>query len=275
MFKRIKNSLIFLWYFSSGVIVTLTTLFIIIYIFKKGLSVITLEFLLDTPKGMPLGVKGGIFPAIIGSLFLISIACISASILGISTALYLSFYCVSKKTLNFYHLVISSMSGVPSILLGLFGYSFLVYFCKFGISLLSGGITLGIMIFPYIEVVCEKCFQEVDKDLIISSYSLGVNKFYTIIKIVLPLCHGEIFASIILSGGFALGAAAPIMLTSAVISAPIPDSFLSPVMALPYHLYMLVSQGISFDRAYGTATIILILLLFLNLTAPLLRQKRR
>ncbi len=92
------------------------------------------------------------------------------------------------------------------------------------------------MIFPYIEVVTEKAIEEVDKKLIVSSYSLGIDKTYTFFKIILPQCIEEIVSGIMLSGGFAMGATAPIMLTSAVISAPTPDSIMSPVMALSYHL---------------------------------------
>ncbi len=119
---------------------------------------------------------GGVFPAIVGSLFLMSIACIFASILSIATSIYTVFYCRSKRIEGLIHLIVQSMAGIPSIVLGLFGYTLLVLNLKLGRSLLSGGITLGIMIFPYIEVRVEKTLREVDKAIIASSYALGVSK---------------------------------------------------------------------------------------------------
>lgn len=266
--KRIlQNILLGIWYFISSFIVISIIIYIFVYIFKKGIGTISLEFLTDYPKGMPLGMEGGILPAILGSLSLIGIACISAGVLGISTAIYLTLYCKSNKLKNIIHLIISSIAGIPSIVIGLFGYSFLVYFLRFGISLLSGGITLGIMIFPYIEIISEKAIGEVDKKLIISSYALGISKSYTFFRIILPKCKAEIISGIVLSSGFALGAAAPVMLTAAVISAPNPNSFFSPVMALPYHLYILITQGISQEKAYATSLVLIFLIILINLLA--------
>lgn len=275
MSRFLKNIPFALWYFISTFIVVSIVIFIFGYIFIKGASAINLQFILDSPKGTPLGMEGGILPAILGSLALVLIACISSAILGISTAIYLCFYCNKESIITLVHLIVNCIAGIPSIVLGLFGYSFLVYFCNFGVSLISGGITLGIMIFPYIEVIAEKSIREVDKNLIFSSYALGVDKCYTFFYIILPSCKGEILSGIIMSGGFAMGAAAPVMLTSAVVSAPNPDSLFSPVMALPYHLYILVSQGISFEKAYGTALVLIIIVIILNFTAALLVEKRR
>ncbi|MCS4454635.1 phosphate ABC transporter permease PstA [Clostridium botulinum] len=249
--------------------------FIIAYVFKNGIHTINKDFLLDNPKGMPLGKGGGIFPAIVGSLLLMFISSITASILGIATAVYLTLYNKNKKIDSIIHIIIHSISGIPSIVLGLFGYSFLVFSLDLGVSLLAGAITLSIMIFPYIEVVTEKAIEEVDKKLIVSSYSLGIDKTYTFFKIILPQCIEEIVSGIMLSGGFAMGATAPIMLTSAVISAPTPDSIMSPVMALSYHLYILISQGISMENAYGTAFVLMSILIILNFLSMLIVRRRR
>lgn len=270
MKKIVKDILFGIWYFISGFIVISIILYIFLYILKKGIGVITIEFLTERPKGMPLGMEGGILPAILGSLSLIGIACISAGILGISTAIYLTLYCENNKLRDIVHLIISSIAGIPSIVIGLFGYSFLVYFLGIGISLLAGGITLGIMIFPYIEVVSEKAINGVDKKLVLSSYALGISKSYTFFKIILPKCCGEIVSGIVLSSGFALGAAAPVMFTAAVISAPNPNSLFSPVMALPYHLYILVTQGISQEKAYGTSLVLIFLVVLINIIANVL-----
>ncbi|MHB9943018.1 phosphate ABC transporter, permease protein PstA [Clostridium sporogenes] len=275
MKKSLKDILLLLWYFLSTFLVIFIVFFIIAYVLKNGIHTINKDFLLDNPKGMPLGKEGGIFPAIVGSLLLMFISSITASILGIATAVYLTLYNKNKKIDSIIHIIIHSISGIPSIVLGLFGYSFLVFFLDLGVSLLAGAITLSIMIFPYIEVVTEKAIEEVDKKLIVSSYSLGIDKTYTFFKIILPQCVEEIVSGIMLSGGFAMGATAPIMLTSAVISAPTPDSIMSPVMALSYHLYILISQGISMENAYGTAFVLMSILIILNFLSMLIVRRRR
>ncbi|MDU6334174.1 MAG: phosphate ABC transporter permease PstA [Clostridium sporogenes] len=275
MKKSLKDILLLLWYFLSTFLVIFIVFFIITHVIKNGIHTINKDFLLDNPKGMPLGKEGGIFPAIVGSLLLMFISSITASILGIATAVYLTLYNKNKKIDSIIHIIIHSISGIPSIVLGLFGYSFLVFFLDLGVSLLAGAITLSIMIFPYIEVVTEKAIEEVDKKLIISSYSLGIDKTYTFFKIILPQCVEEIVSGIMLSGGFAMGATAPIMLTSAVISAPTPDSIMSPVMALSYHLYILISQGISMENAYGTAFVLMSILIILNFLSMLIIRRRR
>ncbi|APQ74388.1 phosphate ABC transporter permease PstA [Clostridium botulinum] len=275
MKRSLKDILLLLWYFLSTFLVVFIVFFIIAYVFKNGIHTINKDFLLDNPKGMALGKEGGIFPAIVGSLLLMFISSITASILGIATAVYLTLYNKNKKIDNIIHIIIHSISGIPSIVLGLFGYSFLVFSLDLGVSLLAGAITLSIMIFPYIEVVTEKAIEEVDKKLIVSSYSLGIDKTYTFFKIILPQCIEEIVSGIMLSGGFAMGATAPIMLTSAVISAPTPDSIMSPVMALSYHLYILISQGISMENAYGTAFVLMSILIILNFLSMLIVRRRR
>ncbi|BAQ12474.1 phosphate ABC transporter permease [Clostridium botulinum B2 128] len=275
MKRSLKDILLLLWYFLSTFLVVFIVFFIIAYVFKNGIHTINKDFLLDNPKGMALGKEGGIFPAIVGSLLLMFISSITASILGIATAVYLTLYNKNKKIDNIIHIIIHSISGIPSIVLGLFGYSFLVFSLDLGVSLLAGAITLSIMIFPYIEVITEKAIEEVDKKLIVSSYSLGIDKTYTFFKIILPQCIEEIVSGIMLSGGFAMGATAPIMLTSAVISAPTPDSIMSPVMALSYHLYILISQGISMENAYGTAFVLMSILIILNFLSMLIVRRRR
>ncbi|GAA0062480.1 phosphate ABC transporter, permease protein PstA [Clostridium sporogenes] len=275
MKKSLKDILLLLWYFLSTFLVVFIVFFIIAYVIKNGIHTINKDFLLNNPKGMPLGKEGGIFPAIVGSLLLMFISSITASILGIATAVYLTLYNKNKKIDGIIHIIIHSISGIPSIVLGLFGYSFLVFFLDLGVSLLAGAITLSIMIFPYIEVVTEKAIEEVDKKLIVSSYSLGIDKTYTFFRIILPQCIEEIVSGIMLSGGFAMGATAPIMLTSAVISAPTPDSIMSPVMALSYHLYILISQGISMENAYGTAFVLMSILIILNFLSMLIVRRRR
>ncbi|TCO72685.1 PstA family ABC transporter permease [Marinisporobacter balticus] len=263
--KRTNKHLgIKLWSILSGSILIFLVLYMNIYIFSKGKEGLSIDFLMDMPKGFPLGTDGGIFPAIIGSIYFTSIACFFAGMIAIATAIYLNFYCTNKRIYGGIHMVIQSTAGIPSIVLGLFGYTFLVVHLNFGISLLSGGMVLGIMIFPFIEVKVEKAFQEISKELIYASYALGISKAYTFFKIILPICFGEIISAIALAGGFAMGAVAPIIFTGGVLYAPEPKGIFSPAMALPYHLYILIGEGISIENAYKTAAVLLVLLLVLN-----------
>lgn len=265
MKERTKTALFKLWIILSAVIVFSSVAFIFIYIIKNGIGSISFEFIFGKPEGIPLGAEGGVFPAIVGSLLLMLIACIFATILAISTAVYVTFYCESKKIESIVHIIVQCMAGVPSIVLGLFGYTLLVANLKLGRSLLSGGITLGIMIFPFIEVRVEKTLREVSSSLLNSSYALGVSKSYTLFKLILPMCNTDIVSAITLAGGFAMGAAAPIILTAAVIFAPIPSSLSSPVMALPFHLYILTGEGISLEKSYATALVLIMLLFIINI----------
>ena len=267
MKKSILYKLIKLWCITSVIILTFIISTMFLYILNKGASGLSFKFIFGLPQGTPLGAEGGIFPAIIGSLYLLIISCSFATLLGISTSIYLVFYCKNSKFKYMFNLIISSISGIPSIILGLFGYTFLVYHLNLGRNLLSGGLTLGIMILPYIQVQTEKILSEVAPEYIRNSYALGISKSYTIYKLILPLCIGELISVVILSGGFAMGAAAPIIMTAAVINAPVPKSIFSPVMALPYHLYILIGEGISIQNAYATALILLILLLLINFLA--------
>lgn len=275
MKENIQDNLFKIWIIISTVLVATITLFIMGYIFKRGLGIINLEFIFGSPKGIPLGSEGGILPAIIGSILLMILACLFASILAISTAIYISFYCNSKKESDIIHLIIQCMAGIPSIILGMFGYTFLVLYLNISRSLLTAGLTLGIMIFPFIEVRVEKIINEIDSNIINASYALGVTKYYTIRKIVLPIYRTEIISTILLAGGFAMGATAPIILTGAVIFAPIPNSLLEPVMALPFHLYILTGEGISLEKSYGTAAILIIILLIINILSLIVTKKRK
>lgn len=274
MSEKIKDSILKMWIIISGIIVFTIVGYILGYIFKNGIGSINLEFIFEDPKGMPIGSEGGIFPAIVGSLFLMLISCIFASILAISTSIYTVFYCKSKRIEGLIHLIVQSMAGIPSIVLGLFGYTLLVLNLRLGRSVLSGGITLGIMIFPYIQIRVEKTLREVEKDIIGSSYVLGMSKAYTIYKLILPLCKADIISAITMAAGFAMGAAAPIILTAAVLFAPIPKSLSAPVMALPFHLYMLTGEGISLEKAYGTALVLIMILLIINILSIILNIKK-
>ena len=275
MQKVRDNWLFLLWLIASALIVLAVIGFIIGYIFLHGIKSISLEFLLSHPEGIPLGSEGGILPAIVGSLLLTLIACGFASVLAVVTAIYISFYCQSRQLETLIHIIVQCMAGVPSIVVGLFGYTFLVAKLNLGRSLLSAGLTLGVMIFPFIEVRVEKSLREFSSAILQSSYALGVSKAYALLNLILPQCKGDIVAAVTLAGGFAMGAAAPIILTGAVIFAPIPRSLSSPVMALPFHLYILTGEGISLDKAHATALVLMALVFAINIVSITLTCGRK
>lgn len=264
-----------LWVRASAVFVIAIILFIILFITVKASKIVDLNFILDRPRGMPLGMEGGIFPAVMGSLYFTLIAAFFASITAILTAVYIKFYAKNNKIITLMQLVIQAITGIPSIVLGLFGYSFLVVYLKLGVSLLAGGLTLGLMIFPFIEIRVEKILNEIADQLIYSSYALGLSKSYTFFHLVLPTAFNEIMASVSLAASLAMGAAAPIILTGAVINASTPKSIFSPAMALPYHLYILVGEGISLEMAYAAAAVLLALLFLINFAVLIIIYLRK
>ena len=263
--------LLFLYSFLSFLLIFSALLFFFLYIFYKGYKVISPSFLLEAPKGMVLGEEGGIFPAITGSLAFSLTALVLSGLPSLFTALFMVFYAKEGRKKECMHFFIHLLSGVPSIVLGLFSYSLFVYQLKLGRSVLSGAIALAIMIFPFMEIRMEKIFEEVPKSYLQSSESLGCSKGYTLRKLVLPYTLPELLSTMLLAFCFALGATPPILFTGGVAFAKSPTSLLSPAMALPLHLYLLLVQGgSSLSRAYGTALVMLFLLLIGNGIASLL-----
>lgn len=258
----------------SGALVFFLVGFLFLYIFFKGYKVINLNFLLDVPQGMVLGQEGGIAPAIIGSFLSTFIACGVAGFFGIFTSIHLVFYEKNQRKIKIIQSIIKCIGGIPSIVFGLFGYTLFTLYFGFGKSIISGGLTLGIMIFPVVEIRIEKSLREIDENILKASYSMGVSKFYTIYKIGIPYCLKEIIASILLGYNYAIGATAPIMFCMAVINSPISFDIKKPAMSLSYHLYTLMTQGISMEMAYGTAFILLALIVVVTIIFQILLRKR-
>ncbi|MDD3654855.1 MAG: phosphate ABC transporter permease PstA [Desulfotomaculaceae bacterium] len=258
-------------FWSAGLVILLVLTGIIGYLLLRGGSSLTLEFLTTAPKGLPLGTGGGVLPAIKGTLMLVLIAVLAAAAPGLITAIYLSEYGESSKFRALVNITIQCMAGIPSIVTGLFGYAFFVVYLGFGISLLAGGLSLGIMIFPVIVLTARDALLAVNEQYRLAGAALGVSRWYMLHRVIIPQSAPAILSGILLAMGYAAGATAPIMVTAAVISAGMSGGLMEPVMALPYHLYILFSQHISMEKAYGTALLLVLLLLFLNVTALLLK----
>lgn len=265
-----KGKMTKLWAYVSIALVVASILFLFVYVFIRGAGTITWEFLSQPPKGAILGMEGGVWPAIVGSLCFTAVAIVLGGIPAIAAALYIVFYCENRRIEKAFHTVIRCISGIPSIVLGLFAYSFLVRELQWGRCILSSSVALGIMILPFVEVRAEKAFQELPKAVVLSSYALGCSKRYTIMKIVLPACKGELISGLMLGGCYAMGATPPLIFTGGVAYASIPTSLMKPAMALPLHLYLLLAQGAtSFDMAYGTALVMMTIILISNLLATI------
>lgn len=262
------------WAIASMVAVCSVILFLFIYVFVNGASVISWEFLTAAPQGAVLGSSGGIFPAIIGSLWFTAVAVVIGGIPAIACALFVVFYCKSAKVVRIIHTIIQCISGIPSIVLGLFAYSFFVRDLDWGRCILSSGIALAIMVMPFIETRAEKAFRELPKNLIMSAEALGVTKTHCIFTIVLPATIGELASGLILGACFAMGATAPLIFTGGVAFASLPSSVMDPAMALPLHLYLLTAQGApSFDIAYGTALVMMAIIMISNLAVTVYSQR--
>lgn len=273
---RITERLVKAWAYVSMALVVFAIIFLFLFVFAQGAGSISWEFLTQPPKGAVLGEEGGIFPAIVGSLCFTGMSVLLATPPAAATALYVVFYSRSRRWTALIRLVVQCMAGVPSIVLGLFSYSFFVRDLGLGRCILSASSALAVMILPFIEVRAEKAFRELPPQAIACSYTLGCSKGYTILKLVLPVCRGELVSGMILGGCYAMGATAPLMFTGGVAYASLPDSLLSPAMALPLHLYLLLAQGAtSMNTAYGTAFVMMLLILVSNLLATAYGRKQK
>ena len=262
------------WAYGSGLLVLAVVFFVFLYILVKGGGVISPEFMLDYPKGIPLGMSGGIFPAIMGSILLGIVAAAVASFFSLATALYLSFYCHNRLIYEVNRFLIQCVSGIPSIVLGRFGYGFFLMDLGLPRSVLSAGLTLAVMIIPFITLRLEKIFREFSRETIEASLDLGISLSYTICVVLLPSCRRAIATTIALASAFAMGATAPIMYTGAVLYTGYVPDLTDPFMALPYHLYILVNDGYSVEMAYGTAFVLIALLLLINLLCQSLKERK-
>ena len=259
-------------------LIVLVIAYIIIDIVWNGLPAINWEFLTGFPRCS--GAEGGILPAIVGTLCLVLGTIVVAMPLGVATAVYLSEYAGKGRFTRTIRSAITTLAGVPSIVFGLFGLGLFVLFLNFGASILAGSLTLACMILPVIIVSSEEALQAVPQSLREGSLALGATKWETIYKNVLPYSIPGMLTGAILGIGRAAGETAPILLTVAAFYLPkLPNSIFDQVMALPYHLYVLATQHPDADKVrpmqYGTALVLLVLVLGMNLVAIMLRNRFR
>jgi len=226
-----------------------------------GLPALSWEFLTQPPKD--LGRAGGIFPAIVGTLYLVLGAIAIALPLGVGAAIYLVEYTREGRITKIIRTGVDLLNGTPSIVFGLFGFAFIVLYLNVGVSLLAGQITLALMVLPTVIRTTEESLKNIPQSLREGSLALGATQWQTISRVVLPPAVPGIVTGAILSIGRAAGETAPIMFTAVVFSSRfLPTSELQPVMALPYHLFILATNvpGASTNK-YGTALVLLLLVI--------------
>ena len=262
----------------SALIITIALIGILTYIFFHGFRAISWDFLTLPPTDSM--TAGGIMPAIVGTLYL-TIGAISVALpLGVVSAIYLTEYAKQGRWIRIIRIGVNCLAGVPSVVFGLFGLGFFVVFLKFGSSILAGSLTLGILILPTVIGASEEALKSVPQTFREASLALGVSKWSTIARIVLPSALPGILTGSILGVGRAAGETAPIMFTAAAFfTASLPKSIFDEVMALPYHIYVLATAGTHIEQTrslqYGTVLVLVGLVLGIDLIAILIRSSMR
>jgi phosphate transport system permease protein len=272
MSQRIAFGLITL----AAVVVILPILYIIGYVVVQGVGAVTWTFLTEMPRN---GMKaGGLLPAILGTLLLTVGTAATAVPIGVGGAIYLSEYAKDNAGTRAIRIAIINLAGVPSVVYGLFGLGLFVIFLNFGTSILAGSLTLGIMTLPVIISTAEEALRAVPQSFRLVSTSLGGTRWQTIRRVVLPQALPGIITGIILGIERAAGETAPILFTAVAFFLPqLPSSVFDQTMALPYHLYVISTQvpGMPIRIQYGTALVLLLFILSMNLLATLIRRHYR
>lgn len=266
--------------FSLLTLVALVTVFpivmVVAYIIKEGAPALSWEFLTAMPRdGMR---AGGILPAIVGTFYLTLGTAIFSVPLGIAAAIYLSEYAPENWATRLIRIAIINLAGIPSVVYGLFGLGLFVIFLKFGTSILAASLTLSIMTLPVIISASEEALRAVPQAFRTVSISLGGTQWQTIRRIVLPQALPGILTGVILGLERAAGETAPILFTGAAFFLPrLPNSPLDATMALPYHLFVISTQvpEMPFQIQYGTALVLIVFVLGMNVIATLIRSRAR
>ena len=236
-------------------------IFVIVFILCKGLPVLSLGFLFENPQEM--GKAGGIFPTLVGTLILPLVAILIALPAGVGTAVYLSEYTVENPATRIIRFGIDCMAGIPSIIFGLFGFIFFVTTLKMGWCILSGALTLAIMVLPTIIRTAEEAIKAVPASYREVSCSLGATRLETVLKVVLPNALPGIMTGVMLSIGRCIGETAAVIFTAGA-SLRLPHSVFDSTRTMAVHFYILAREGISNENAYGTAAVLILSVLLVN-----------
>lgn len=273
--KQLSQAIAFTVFKLMSYAVVAILILILGFIITKGIGVISWDFLTKAPEeGMT---KGGIYPAIVGTLCLVAGSSLFSFPIGIMSGIYMNEYASGSKIAAFIRIMTNNLSGVPSVVFGLFGMALFVNTLGFGDSILAGSLTLGLLSLPLVIRTTEESLKAIDNNFREGSLALGATKLQTIRKVILPMAFPNIITGLILSIGRVSGETAPILFTVAAYFLPkLPDSIFDQVMALPYHLYVISTSGTDIEAsrgiAYGTALVLIAIVLLVNLLANFLRN---
>jgi phosphate transport system permease protein len=273
--KRIIQGAAFSIFGAISFLVVAVLFVILGFIAVKGIGVISWEFLTAMPdQGMT---QGGIFPAIVGTACLMVGSMIFAFPIGVLSGIYINEFLKDSYFKRFIRMMTDNLAGIPSIVFGLFGMALFVNYLKFGDSIIAGSLTLGLLVLPVVIRTTEEALKSVEDSLRVGSLALGATKLQTIRRVVLPVAFPNIITGLILSIGRVSGETAPILFTVAAYFLPrLPNSIFDQVMALPYHLYVITTSGTDIEEsrpmAYGTALVLIFIVLLINVAASALRK---
>lgn len=256
-----------------AILVVIPIVLVILFVLYNGIGAINWEFITAAPRnGMR---EGGIWPALLGTIFLTCGTAIISFPLAIGAAIYLSEYAADNRMTRMVRLAIVNLAGIPSIVYGLFGLGAFVLFLQFGTSILAGSLTLGILTLPVVISTAEEAILAVPQSFRVVSISLGGTRWQTVREVVVPQSLPGIITGIILGLERAAGETAPILFTVAAFYLPrLPSSIFDQTMSLPYHLYVISTQvpGMPLSVQYGTALVLLVLVLSLEVVATTIRS---
>ncbi len=241
-------------------------------VLSHGIPVLNTTFFTESPRAM--GREGGIYSTIVSTLYLVVLALAIAAPLGVGAAVFLVQYKKQDALLSVIRFATESLAGIPSVIFGIFGFTFFVIYLKMGWSILSGGLTLALMIFPIIVRTSEEAIKAVPDSVREASMALGATRWQTTSLIVLPSALPGILTGIVLSIGRAVGESAAVLLTAGS-ALGVPLSLLDPGRSMSVHLYVLATEGISMERAYATGSVLVIVVMLVNLLANSLTAKRK
>lgn len=273
--KKMSEKMMFSIFRLFSFVIVVILILILGFLIIKGLGVISWDFLTKAPEaGMT---KGGIFPAIVGTFYLMIGSSLFAFPIGIMSGIYMNEYAKSGKLLTFIRVMTNNLSGIPSIVFGLFGMALFVSYLDFGDSILAGSLTLGLLSLPIVIRTTEEALKDVPNSFREGSLALGATKIQTIWHVILPAAMPRIITGLILSLGRVSGETAPILFTCAAYFLPnLPTGIFDQCMALPYHLYVVSTSGTDIEAqqpiAFGTALVLIVIVLAVNMLATVLRR---
>lgn len=259
-------------FWASGLVTVLILLVIIGYIILKGFPALTPEFILSEPVDS--GRAGGIAPMIVSSIYVTLIAGIIATPMGVGAAIYMTEYATEERIVKLIKFGAETLASIPSIVFGLFGLSFFVVFLGLGWTILSGGLVLALMALPTIFQVAQVSVETVPQSYREGSLALGATKWETIYRVVVPAALPGITTGVILGMARAISEAAAVMFVVGSALA-MPVSIFDPGRPLPLHLYILATEGLSLQNAYGTAAVLVIIVLAITVLTNTLVDRYR